>query len=122
MITYVHCLSSEPVVSCWHKACYEDSLGDKRSLRSVQPAKTMGNSLQPQAFPSPSPKTPRPEGCLRKRLLSVSKVHQRPDSLWMPKPLLGPDDKGAPGKTEAFRDGKGTDLRSSIYCHEVWSV
>lgn len=107
MITYVHCLSSEPVVSCWHRACYEDPLSEKRTLCSFQPAKNMANSLQSQAFPGP--RHARPEGCLRKRLLSVSKVHQRPDSLWTPKPLLGPDAKASPDKTQTFQDGKGTD-------------
>lgn len=105
MITYVHCHSSKPVVSCWHRACYEDPSGEKQTLCSFQPAKKMGNSLQPQAFPNP-----RPEGCLRKRLLSVSKVHQRPDSLWTPKPLLGPVAKSSPGKTRTFQDDKGIDL------------
>ncbi|XP_051265980.1 NHS-like protein 1 isoform X2 [Dicentrarchus labrax] len=117
MITYVHCLSSEPVVSCWHRACYEAPLGEKRTLCSFQPAKKMGNSLHPQAFPSPRPA--RPEGCLRKRLLSVSKVHQRPDSLWTPKPLLGPVTKGSPGKTQTFQDGKAV---SNLDEESKWTV
>uniref|UniRef100_A0A671XDM9 NHS like 1 n=2 Tax=Sparus aurata TaxID=8175 RepID=A0A671XDM9_SPAAU len=112
MITYVHCLSSEPVVSCWHRACYEDPPGEKRTVCSFQPAKKMGNSLQHQAFPSP-----RPEGCLRKRLLSVSKVHQRPDSLWTPKPLLGPDTKGSQGKV--LQDGKAV---SNLDEESKWTV
>ena len=111
MIAYAHCLSPEPVVSCWHRACYEDPSGEKRTLCSFQPANKMGNSFQPQAVHSPRPA--RPEGCLRKRLLSVSKVHQKPDSLWTPKPLLGPVYTGSPGKTQSFQDGKGTDQREN---------
>ncbi|KAL7387776.1 hypothetical protein ABVT39_000759 [Epinephelus coioides] len=117
MITYVRCLSSEPVVSCWHRACYEDPSGEKRTLCSFLPANKMGNSLQPQAFPSPRPA--RPEGCLRKRLLSVSKVHQKADSLWTPKPLLGPDVKGSPGKTLTFPDDKAV---SNLDEESKWTV
>lgn len=113
MITYVHCLSSEPVVKCWHRACYEDpSYGKKRSLCSLRPQDKMGNSLQQQQQAFPSPRPARPEGCLRKRLLSVSKVHQRQDSLWTPKPLLGPVASGSPGKTQTYQDGKGTGCRA----------
>ncbi|GLD71002.1 NHS-like protein 1 [Lates japonicus] len=111
MITYVHCLSPEPVVSCWHRACYEDPPSGRRTLCSFKPANKMGNSLQPEAFPSPRPA--RPEGCLRKRLLSVSKVHQKQDSLWTPKPLLGPDAKGSPGKKQTYQDGKDHGLVTS---------
>ncbi|KAJ4928606.1 hypothetical protein JOQ06_004236 [Pogonophryne albipinna] len=110
MITYVHCLSSKPVVSCWHKACYEDPSGQKRTLCSLS-AKKMGNSFHHQAFPSPRPA--RPEGCLRKRLLSISKVHQRPESLWTPKPLLGPVTKGSQKKTQTSQDGKGRVCRAA---------
>ncbi|XP_027139727.1 NHS-like protein 1 isoform X4 [Larimichthys crocea] len=117
MITYVHCLSSEPVVSCWHRACYEDPLGEKRTLCSFQPAKKMGNSLQSQAFPGP--RHARPEGSLRKRLLSVSKVHQRPDSLWTPKPLLGPVAKASADKTQNFQDGKAV---SNLDEESKWTV
>ncbi|XP_038583300.1 NHS-like protein 1 isoform X2 [Micropterus salmoides] len=117
MITYVHCLSSEPVVSCWHRACYEDPPGEKRTLCSFLPANKMGNSLQSEAFPSPRPA--RTEGCLRKRLLSVSKVHQRPDSLWTPKPLLGPVTKGSPGKTITFQDDKAV---SNLDEESKWTV
>lgn len=113
MITYVHCLSSEPVVSCWHGAGYEDPPGEKRTLRSFQPANKMGNSLQPEALASPAGPT-RPEGCLRKRLLSASKVHQKQDSLWTPKPLLGPVIKGSPGRTHTYNDGKGRDQRAEL--------
>ncbi|XP_071335344.1 NHS-like protein 1 isoform X4 [Trachinotus anak] len=77
----------------------------------------MGNSLQPEAFPSPRPT--RPEGCLRKRLLSVSKVHQKQDSLWTPKPLLGPDAKGSPGKTQTYQDGKAV---SNLDEESKWTV
>lgn len=65
----------------------------------------MGNSLRAQASPGPRPA--KPEGCLRKRLLSVSKVHQKQDTLWTPKPLLGP--QSSPGKTQTYQDGKGTE-------------
>uniref|UniRef100_A0A3Q1ELG1 NHS-like 1b n=1 Tax=Acanthochromis polyacanthus TaxID=80966 RepID=A0A3Q1ELG1_9TELE len=117
MITYVHCLSPEPVVSCWDKVCYEDSPGEKKTPCTFQPANKMGNSLQPPAFPSPRPT--RPEGCLRKRLLSMSKVHQKPDSLWTPKPLLGPLDKGSPGKIQTYKDGKAV---SNLDEESKWTV
>lgn len=104
MITYVHCLSVDPAVSCLDRACYEDPLGKQRTLCSFKPSSNMGNSLQAPASRSPRPA--KPEGCLRKRLLSVSKVHQKQDSLWTPKPLLGP--QGSPGKTQTRPDGKGT--------------
>ncbi|GAA6234312.1 NHS-like protein 1 [Lates japonicus] len=117
MITYVHCLSPEPVVSCWHRACYEDPPSGRRTLCSFKPANKMGNSLQPEAFPSPRPA--RPEGCLRKRLLSVSKVHQKQDSLWTPKPLLGPDAKGSPGKKQTYQDGKAV---SNLDEESKWTV
>ncbi|XP_008285179.1 NHS-like protein 1 isoform X3 [Stegastes partitus] len=117
MITYVHCLSSEPVVSCWDRVCYEDPPGKERNLCTFQSANKMGNSLQPPAFPSPRPA--RPEGCLRKRLLSVSKVHQKPDSLWTPKPLLGPLDKGSPGKIQTYQDGKAV---SNLDEESKWTV
>ncbi|CAB1435491.1 unnamed protein product [Pleuronectes platessa] len=107
MITYVHCLSSGPVVSCWHSACYVDPPSEKRTLCSFKPANKMGNTLHSEAFAGP--RSARTEGCLRKRLLSVSKVHQKPDSLWTPKPLLGPNTKCSPGKTQNYQDGKGTD-------------
>lgn len=108
MITYVHCLSPEPVVSCWDKACYDVPSAEKGTFCSFQTSKKMGNSLQPPpAFPSP-----RPAGCLRKHLFSMSKVHQRPGSLWTPKPLLGPVSKGGPGKMH--QDGKGRGWRDDI--------
>lgn len=107
MITYVQCLSSKPVDNCWHGACYEDPSSEKKALCSFRLASKMGNSLRAEAFPGPRPT--RPEGCLRKRLLSVSKVHQKQDSLWTPKPLLGPVATGSPGKTQTYQDGKGTE-------------
>uniref|UniRef100_A0AAV2KE51 Uncharacterized protein n=1 Tax=Knipowitschia caucasica TaxID=637954 RepID=A0AAV2KE51_KNICA len=61
----------------------------------------MGNSLQPyevHPYSRPGTGSSRPEGCLRKRLLSMSKVHQKPDSLWTSKPLLGPN-RASPAKT-----------------------
>ncbi|TNN68636.1 hypothetical protein EYF80_021150 [Liparis tanakae] len=107
MITHVHCLSSKPVVNCWHGACYEDPPGGKRTLCSFLSTNKMGNSLQTQTCSGTRPA--RPEGSLCKRLLSMSRVHQRPDSLWTPKPLLGAIIKGTPRKTGTFQDGKGTD-------------
>lgn len=112
MITYVHCLSPGPVVSCWDKACYEVPSGEKPTLCSVQTKKKMGNSLQHPPFPSP-----RPEGCLRKHFFSMSKVHQRPSSLWTPKPLLAPVSKGGPGKMH--QDGKGRGRRDYITVHQI---
>ncbi|XP_061602420.1 NHS-like protein 1 isoform X3 [Cololabis saira] len=117
MITYVHCLSSEPVVSCWHRACYEDFPGDKRTLRSFKHDNSMGNKLQAQSVPSPNPA--RSEGCLRKRLLSVSKVHQKQDSLWTPKPLLGPVAEHSQGKTQPCQDGKAV---SNLDEESKWTV
>ncbi|XP_014901784.1 NHS-like protein 1 isoform X2 [Poecilia latipinna] len=117
MITYVQCLSSEPAVSCWDRACYEDRPGGKRTLCSFKPGSNMGNSLQGQACPSP--RTPKPEGCLRKRLLSVSKVHQKQDSLWTPKPLLGPVVEGSPGKTTTCLEGKAV---SNLDEESKWTV
>ncbi|KAJ3607123.1 hypothetical protein NHX12_026637 [Muraenolepis orangiensis] len=101
MITYVQCLSSERQVSCWHGACYEEPSAGEHFQNTA-----MGNSLHSDVAPSPRPA--RTEGCLRKRLLSVSKVHQRQDSLWTPKTLLGPVGKGPPGQTRAYWDGKGS--------------
>ncbi|XP_017278759.2 NHS-like protein 1 isoform X5 [Kryptolebias marmoratus] len=115
MITYVHCLSSGPVVSCWDRACYEDPLGRKQTLCSFKPSNNMGNSQQ--ALASPSPRPAKPEGCLHKRLLSVSKVHQKQDSLWTPKPLLGPS--GLPGKTQTSEDGKAV---SNLDEESKWTV
>lgn len=118
MITYVHCLSSEPVVSCWRRPCYEDAAGDRRTLFSFQPKTTkMGNSQQAQTqarsqYQYQARSGPRSEGCLRKRLLSASKVHQRPDSLWTPKPLLGPIFKGSSEATLTSKDGKGNRAES----------
>lgn len=109
MITYVHCLSSEPVVSCWRRSCYEDAAADRRTLCSFQPRTTkMGNSQTAQAQSQYQARSgPRSEGCLRKRLLSASKVYQRPDSLWTPKPLLGPVFKGSSEATLTSKEGKG---------------
>ncbi|XP_074540958.1 NHS-like protein 1 isoform X4 [Halichoeres trimaculatus] len=118
MITYVHCLSSERVVSCWHRVCYEDPVRRKGTASSPRPGKKMGNSLQPHEV-LPNPRPPRPEGCLRKRLLSMSKVHQRPDSLWTPKPLLGPVVTGSPGTTLTFQDGKAV---SNLDEESKWTV
>ncbi|XP_055362481.1 NHS-like protein 1 isoform X3 [Betta splendens] len=117
MITYVHCLSSEPVDNCWHRACYEDPSSDKKAVCSFRLASKMGNSLQAEAFPGPRPA--RPEGCLRKRLLSVSKVHQKQDSLWTPKPLLGPVAAGSPGKTQTYHEGKAV---SNLDEESKWTV
>ncbi|XP_067339132.1 NHS-like protein 1 isoform X3 [Channa argus] len=117
MITYAHCLSSELVVSCWHRACYEDPSSEKRTLCSFKPTNNMGNSLQAEAFPSPKPT--RPEGCLRKRLLSVSKVHQKQDSLWTPKPMLGPIATGSLGKTQTYQDAKAV---SNLDEESKWTV
>ncbi|XP_027896468.1 NHS-like protein 1 isoform X2 [Xiphophorus couchianus] len=117
MITYIQCLSSEPVVSCWDRACYEDRPGGKQTLCSFKPCSNMGNSLQGQACPSL--RSPKPEGCLRKRLLSVSKVHQKQDSLWTPKPLLGPMVEGSPGKTTTCLEGKAV---SNLDEESKWTV
>ncbi|KAM4713627.1 NHS-like protein 1 isoform 2-T2 [Anableps anableps] len=117
MITYVQCLSSEPVVSCWDRACYEGRPGEKRTLCSFKPGSNMGNSLQAHACPSP--RAPKPEGCLRKRLLSVSKVHQKQDSLWTPKPLLGPVVEGSPGKTTTCLEEKAV---SNLDEESKWTV
>ncbi|XP_068433026.1 NHS-like protein 1 isoform X2 [Clinocottus analis] len=117
MITYVHCLSSKPVVNCWDRVCYEDPPGEKRTLCSYLSTNKMGNSLQTQAFSGPRPAWP--EGRLRKRLLSMSKVHQRPDSLWTPKPLLGPIAKGTPGKKRTIQDGKAV---SNLDEESKWTV
>ncbi|CAL8312753.1 unnamed protein product [Lota lota] len=105
MITYVRCLSSERQVSCRHGARYEEPLAAGKAVQN--PA--MGNRLNPDPGPSPgpSPGLPRAEGRLRKRLLSISKIHQRQDSLWTPKPLLGPVAKGPPGQTHTYQDAKG---------------
>lgn len=114
MITYVQCLSSGPVVSsCWDKACYEGPPGKKRTLCSIWPGAKMGNSLRYEATGHPYPRAVKPEGCLRKRLLSVSKVHQKQDSLWTPKPMLGPVKKGLHGTTTDSQDTKGTSGRKS---------
>ncbi|XP_077568372.1 NHS-like protein 1 isoform X2 [Stigmatopora nigra] len=94
MIAYAHCLSTAPVVSCWQGSCYEDPPGDK-----------MGNRLQPEALPR--------QGCLRKRLLSVSKVHQRQDSLWTPKPLA----TSPPGKSENDKAVSNLDEESKWTVH-----
>lgn len=113
MITYVHCLSSEPVVSCWRRSCYEDAASDRRTLCYFQRKTTkMGNNQQAQAqtrsqYQYQARSGPRSEGCLRKRLLSASKVHQRPDSLWTPKPLLGPVFRGSSEATLTSKDSKG---------------
>lgn len=104
----MHCLSSEPAVSCWHGACYEDPSGQNKTLCSFKPRCEMGNKLQVQALPSSNPC--RPEGGLRRRLLSVSKVHQKPDSLWTPKPLLGPAADDLQRKTQSCQDGKGKNV------------
>ncbi|XP_034018230.1 NHS-like protein 1 isoform X2 [Thalassophryne amazonica] len=117
MITYVHCLSSQPPITCWHRACYEDSLGEKQTLCSLQPATKMGNSFQPQALSSPRPD--RPDGCLRRRLLSVSKVHQKQESLWTPKPLLRPIAKSSPGKTYTYQDDQAV---SNLDEESKWTV
>ena len=114
MITYVQCLSSEPVVSCWHRACYEDPA---EKLPPRTPTK-MGNSLQLQLQASGPV---RPEGSVLRRLLSV-KVHQRQDSLWTPKPLLGPVTKGSPGHTYTYKDGKGRTSSSSLGTGDRWGL
>ncbi|KAM9703112.1 NHS-like protein 1 isoform 2-T2 [Menidia menidia] len=114
MITYAYCLSTEPVGSCWHKPCYEDPPGEKQTPCSFKPSSIMGNSLKARAIPSP-----RPEGCLRKRLLSVSKVHQKQDSLWTPKPLLGPVAGGPAGKTQTHLEGKAV---SNLDEESKWTV
>ncbi|XP_056283736.1 NHS-like protein 1 isoform X4 [Pseudoliparis swirei] len=77
----------------------------------------MGNSLQTQTCSGPRPA--RPEDSLCKRLLSMSRVHQRPDSLWTPKPLLGAIIKGTPGKTGTFQDGKAV---SNLDEESKWTV
>ncbi|XP_028252790.1 NHS-like protein 1 isoform X3 [Parambassis ranga] len=107
----------EPVVNCWHKACFEDAAGKQQTLCSFQPADKMGNSHKSQAFPYPLPT--RPECCLRKRLLSVSKVYQKQDSLWIPKPLLGPTANGPPGKTQTYQDRKAV---SNLDEESKWTV
>ncbi|XP_077366137.1 NHS-like protein 1 isoform X2 [Festucalex cinctus] len=117
MITYVHCLSSAPVVSCWHRACNEDPPGEGQAPLSFHPTDKMGNRLQSEAYPSARP--PRNEGCLRKRLLSVSKVHQKQDTLWTPKPLLGPLVKSPSGKTQTSHDDQAV---SSLDEESKWAV
>ncbi|MFT7810663.1 NHS-like protein 1 isoform X3 [Arapaima gigas] len=84
MIAYVHCLSSEPALGCWHKAYYED----EEELLPLYTRRRMGN-VQPKT-----------EGSLRRRLLA-SKIHQKQDSLWAPRPLQGPEPKAlmlSPGR------------------------
>ncbi|KAJ8356748.1 hypothetical protein SKAU_G00195420 [Synaphobranchus kaupii] len=78
MIAYVHCLSPEPAASCWRGTCYEE---DEELLPLFK--RGMGNV------------PPKPEASLRRRLL-CAKIHQKQDSLWTPKPLLGPQPR-APG-------------------------
>ncbi|XP_052379813.1 NHS-like protein 1 isoform X2 [Oncorhynchus keta] len=109
MIAYVQCLSSKPVVSCWHKAaCYEDS-GGKKAFHNTS---EMGNNLPVQ--PHASGPIRRSEGSLRRRLLST-KVHQRQDSLWTPKPgLLGPETKGSLGHTHTYQDGQGRTSHQAV--------
>ncbi|XP_061890614.1 NHS-like protein 1 isoform X3 [Entelurus aequoreus] len=112
MITYVHCLSSRPVVSCWHRACYEDP-----PPSSFQSPNTMGNSLQSEVCPSVRP--PRTEGCLRKRMLSMSKIHQKQDSLWTPKPLHGRLAKSPSRKSQTSQDNKAV---SNLDEESKWTV
>ncbi|XP_062303554.1 uncharacterized protein LOC134007853 [Osmerus eperlanus] len=81
MISYVDCLSAEPVgVSrkCWKGAYSEDE-----------------DELLPRKMVALQPKT---EGSLRRRLLT-SKIHQQQDVLWAPRPLAeGPQhDKPSQG-------------------------
>ncbi|KAM8846389.1 NHS-like protein 1 isoform 3-T3 [Synchiropus picturatus] len=119
MITYVHCLSSEPVVSCWPRVCYEEPFGEKKTLCSFKPTGEMGNTLRPEASLSPGHRPVKTEGCLRKRLLSMSKVHQKQDSLWTPKPMLGPLNKGSPGITLTYHDGRAV---SNLDEESKWTV
>ncbi|KAJ8274749.1 hypothetical protein COCON_G00093740 [Conger conger] len=72
MIAYIHCLSSGSEARCRRTARYEE---DEVLLPLFK--RRMGNV------------PPKPEFSLRRRLLSA-KVHQKQDSLWTPKPLLGP--------------------------------
>ncbi|KAK6297527.1 hypothetical protein J4Q44_G00321100 [Coregonus suidteri] len=114
MIAYVQCLSSKPVVSCWNRAaCYED-LGGKKAFHTTS---EMGNNLPVQ--PHASGPIRRPEGSLRRRLLST-KVHQRQDSLWTPKPgLLGPETKGSLGHRHTYQDGQAV---SNLDEESKWTV
>ena len=68
MIAYVHCLSSGSEARRWRAACHEQ---DEELLPPSK--RRMGNV------------PPKPEASLL-----YAKVHQKRDSLWTPKPLLGP--------------------------------
>ncbi|KAJ8410197.1 hypothetical protein AAFF_G00201780 [Aldrovandia affinis] len=119
MLTYARCLSAEPPVSCWHSACYEE---DEELLPLY--SRPMGNV--------PAKPGPRLRLRLRRRLLSA-KVHQKQDSLWTPKPLLGPPACCRPRRTlppsshqrkgtQRFAQGQRPGSRSDRGCLEFLVV
>ncbi|KAI4902322.1 hypothetical protein NFI96_003579 [Prochilodus magdalenae] len=94
MLTYVQCLSSTPLLGCSYTACYEERKAKPFSHRLR--SRKMGNTQPlPQGSDLSSTCTPRVDGTLRRRLLA-SKVHQRPESLWTPRPMLRVDSKREP--------------------------
>lgn len=93
MLTYVQHLSTVPVLGCWYKACYKERDANRSKCK-------MGNTPPLQLHSTVVDVNPgtRTECSIRRRLLA-SKVHQRPESLWTPKPMLRAEGKGTQGDT-----------------------
>lgn len=91
MLTYAQHLSIVHVVDC----CFQerDAKLCTCKMGNTPPSQLQSSALDPTQTPSS-----RSECGIRRRLLA-SKVHQRPESLWTPKPMLRVEGKGSQGDT-----------------------
>ncbi|TRY96413.1 hypothetical protein DNTS_033282 [Danionella cerebrum] len=100
-------------------SCLEEHLVDFCFLqRDAKPYTCkMGNTtpsqLQPSAMDPVQSSGSRSECGIKRRLLA-SKVHQRPESLWTPKPMLRAQAKGSQGDT--LTRSQSCCKRSSVSC------
>lgn len=108
MLTYAQHLSTVPVLGCWYKACYKERDANHSNCK-------MGNTPPSQLQSTVVDSNPgtRTECSIRRRLLA-SKVHQRPESLWTPKPMLRVEGKGTQGDT--LTRSQSCCRRNSISC------
>ncbi|XP_026146639.1 NHS-like protein 1 isoform X4 [Carassius auratus] len=106
MLTYAQHLSIVHVADC----CYQvwDAKLCTCKMGNNPPSQLQSSALEPAQAPST-----RSECGIKRRLLA-SKVHQRPESLWTPKPMLRVEGKGSKGDT--LTRSESCCKRNSVSC------
>ncbi|XP_042602638.1 NHS-like protein 1 isoform X3 [Cyprinus carpio] len=106
MLTYAQHLSIVHVADC----CYQvwDANLCTCKMGNNPPSQLQSSALEPAQAPST-----RSECGIKRRLLA-SKVHQRPESLWTPKPMLRVEGKGS--KVDTLTRSESCCRRNSVSC------